>query len=143
MPDGTGAMLGCGRYDMAFDVRVSYSGPLFDGRAAEAAEAFCRAAEQEVAEEGTRFVHTLLAGSLRHPTGRYQSGIHAEKAGVGWAVRDSMIVYGPWLEGVGSRNSPVTRFPGYFSFRRATAPLQAASVMIAERVLQRFLPRMQ
>lgn len=34
-------------------------------------------------------------------------------------VHDDMSVYGPWLEGQGSRNFPVTRFKGYGSARSA------------------------
>jgi hypothetical protein len=33
-------------------------------------------------------------------------------------------VYGPWLEGVGSRNFPVTRFRGYHAFRVAAQELK-------------------
>lgn len=41
-------------------------------------------------------------------SGRYRSG---------YSVHDSGIVYGPWLEGVGSRNL-TSRFKGYHTFRK-------------------------
>jgi hypothetical protein len=37
-------------------------------------------------------------------------------------VDDSNVIYGPWLEGVGSRNEK-TRFKGYFTFRKAAQKL--------------------
>jgi len=39
-------------------------------------------------------------------------------------VHDSGIVYGPWLEGVGSRNYPVTRFKGYSTFRKVRQEIE-------------------
>lgn len=128
---------------MSYSYNVTYSGPLFDGRAAQAVDAACRAIEQEVAQEGARFVQSFLGTVLKHPTGYYQSQISAKPAGMGWLVHDSNVIYGPWLEGVGSRNSPVTRFPGYFTFRKVTPVLNRASTQIAERVMDRFIPRME
>jgi hypothetical protein len=43
---------------------------------------------------------------LQHPTGYYQSKITVERAGTGYRVTDQGVVYGPWLEGTGSRNAP-------------------------------------
>ena len=60
------------------------------------------------------------------------------------SVNDAGIIYGWWLEGIGSRNFPVTRFRGYFSFKRAAATLRVQAPKIAERLLrQRYLERLQ
>jgi hypothetical protein len=52
-------------------------------------------------------------------------------------VHDDGVIYGPWLEGTGSRNAPVTRFPGYGSFRRASQQLDREIGGIADRILTR------
>lgn len=49
-------------------------------------------------------------------------------------------MYGPWLEGTGSRNR-TTRFKGYFGFRRASDEIQLSVERIAEVTLQPFTAR--
>lgn len=123
---------------MDFDVRVSSHGPVFDGRADAAATAFVSDAEREVAKQGVDDVRQALHHVLRNPTGYYESRIQTE----GNRVADGNVIYGPWLEGVGSRNKS-TRFKGYFTFRRVTQILRAKSSKVAERVLPKYLGRMQ
>lgn len=116
-------------------------GPLFNGRAAVAVRAFCSAAEEDIAEEGLRLVRSELSDVLQHPTGRYQSRLHVEQRSGDSIVTDGGVVYGPWLEGTGSRNR-TTRFKGYMTFRRMRQRLQGRAAPIAERTLPRFLRRM-
>ena len=97
-----------------------------------------RHAEGEIAEEGAQMVRTNLTSVLRHPTGYYRSHVRAE----GSVVQDGGVIYGPWLEGTGSRNR-TTRFKGYWTFRRTTQQLQAASGRIAERELAPYVRRLQ
>jgi hypothetical protein len=123
-------------------VDVDYSGPIFDGRAAAAVTAFCHAAEHDIAQRGVNLVHAALGTSLRHPTGYYESHVVSDRSGSGYEVTDGGVVYGPWLEGVGSRNR-TTRFKGYASFRRASATLDREAEGVAERTLPPYLARMQ
>jgi hypothetical protein len=95
---------------------ITVNGPLFDGRAARAAEDFCDDWERDYTQEAERAVHQRLDGVLRHPTGNYQAHIQTRRDGDGYTVDDSRIIYGPWLEGTGSRNR-TTRFKGYSTFR--------------------------
>jgi hypothetical protein len=118
------------------------TGPLTDGRAAEAARAFTHAAEDQIAQDGVDMVHAALHEVLRHPTGYYESHIRADNLGADPVIDDGGVIYGPWLEGVGSRNR-TTRFKGYFTFRRVTQQLQSRAGEIAERVLPEYLRRMQ
>jgi len=53
----------------------------------------------------------------------------------GWP--GSGLVYGPWLEGVGSRNA-TTRFKGYFSMRKAANSVAAKAKAIAQPVIDTF-----
>ncbi len=120
---------------------VHVSGPLFDGRADAAVTAFLDDAKQAVAGQGSSNVHRNLDTSIRHPTPYYETQIMVERQGNDVVVHDRGVIYGPWLEGVGSRNRS-TRFRGYFSFRRATQALRKQAPAIVERVLRRYLGRM-
>lgn len=50
-------------------------------------------------------------------TGHYRQNIHGRVQHLTGRIDDGGVVYGPWLEGTGSRNAS-TRFKGYRSFRR-------------------------
>jgi hypothetical protein len=126
-----------------FDVRVNShgSGPWVSGRAGRALHDYSDDVEYQVAREGERMVHQRLRQVLRHPTGYYESKISVDRAGDSYKVHDGRVVYGPWLEGTGSRNSPVTRFPGYFTFRRVKGLLDRRARGIAQELLARYRSR--
>jgi hypothetical protein len=125
---------------ISFDVDIDTHGPIFDGRAAAAAHAFVRAAEEEIADTGVELVKAELGRVIRNPSSPpyYQNQIRAERS----QITDGGVIYGPWLEGVGSRNR-TTRFKGYFTFRRVGQRLDRQAKFIAERVLPKYLRRMQ
>ena len=56
-------------------------------------------------------------------------------------LTDGGVVYGPWLEGVGSRNA-TTRFKGYSSFRKTGDYLRGAIKGIAQKVVKRLAGRL-
>ena len=58
------------------------------------------------------------------------------RGGLQGVVHDSGIIYGPWLEGVSSRND-ATRFKGYRMFRNAVQDLNR----IAPTILRRHLTK--
>jgi hypothetical protein len=62
---------------------------------------------------------------------RREYGSHVVSDG-GW----SGPVYGPWLEGIGSRNAPVTRFRGYHAFRKASEALQRRIAGMGDRIFR-------
>ncbi|TDC47641.1 hypothetical protein E1281_25920 [Actinomadura sp. KC345] len=128
---------------IGFDVDVERHGPIFDGRAQAAARQMARATEEELAEVAVNLVVSELGRVLQHPTGYYQSQIQTDRATGGTRVTDGGVVYGPWLEGVGSRNAPVTRFRGYSTFRRIHTRVDRQAKHIAERVMPRYLRRME
>lgn len=106
------------------EVEFRFSGPVFDGRAADAMARLASEAQSEVAKYAEDTWQTFMDASFRHPTGAYQSHVNVARDDKDLVVNDgwpeSRLEYGPWLEGIGSRNSPVTRFPGYFALRRAS-----------------------
>lgn len=103
---------------------------------------FTHAAERDVADEVYDTVQGNMHASFRAPTGRYWNRVHIERGDGGHVVTDGGVVYGPWLEGVGSRNN-TTRFKGYSSFRRATQRIDGRADEIAERTLPPYLARME
>ena len=127
---------------MPLSVDVHAHGPVFDGRAAHDVTLFLEAAVKAVAEEGEKDVKGRLQGSLRHPTGYYVSNVSVDPRGrTDRVINDSGVIYGPWLEGTGSRNA-TTRFKGYHSFRKATQQLDAKARGIAYRVLDTYVRMM-
>jgi hypothetical protein len=117
------------------------SGPIFNASAE--VDKMLRDIENAIAQRGLELVQANLAGSLRHPTGYYQSHINVRREETASVVNDTGdVIYNYWLEGTGSRNSPVTRFPGYFSFQRAQLELDAQAIQIATPVVEQFVAEM-
>lgn len=127
-----------------FQIRVNTnaSGPMFDGRAARAAAEYTDQVQYRIATTAEDMVRARLRTVLRNPTGYYESRIAVERSGPGYRVHDGGVIYGPWLEGTGSRNSPVTRFPGYATFRRTKALIDRQAPGIARDLLRRYVRRM-
>ncbi|MES2211352.1 MAG: hypothetical protein V4515_14410 [Chloroflexota bacterium] len=125
------------------DIDGSVSGPLTDGRALRAHDEYVQDVAKVVARRGERIVVSLLKGSIKHPSPHYWNTIHIEPTGAsGWTVTDRNSVYGPWLEGTGSRNRARPGFPGYHSFRKAGEMLDGLAGNIAEDNLRLYIPRM-
>lgn len=122
-------------------VEVDVSGPIFDGRALAAVDAFLEDAKDEVGAQASAEVHLILDRSIRHPTPYYETQVHVERAGMDRSVNDRGVVYGAWLEGVGSRNL-TTRFKGYHAFRIATAVVEQRVEELVQPALRRHLPEM-
>src|SRR3954447_912367 len=113
------------------ETRVECTGPLFYGITETAVEIGVHEAKHKVAEEAVNMIHHRLGEVLQHPTGYYESRIVTNRGIVEDRVTDSGVVYGPWLEGVSSRNS-ATRFKGYATFRKVSQALEIKAEVIAE-----------
>lgn len=135
--------MGEGGDRLMISIRTESHGPVFDGRASVAARDFAEALSEDVAEDGRRKVQQNLKGSLRHPTGYYQSHVRVEaRSSLVHVVTDNGVVYGPWLEGTGSRNQ-TTRFKGYASFRRAVQATEAGVDSKATEDFRKYKSRME
>jgi hypothetical protein len=102
---------------------VIVTGRFFDVAAADAdvKEAMVEINET-IAHEVFDVWNDYLATSFQYQTGEYLSGNRVEPREDTWVVHDDIDKpYGPWLEGVGSRNAPVTSFEGYHALARAHA----------------------
>lgn len=126
------------------EVHTRVHGPIFDGRALVALDDYAQAVVDDVAAQGYQDVRLTLHRVLKHPTGYYESQIRDRPIGaLTHVLYDNRVIYGAWLEGVGSRNAPVTRFEGYFTFRRVAQHLDRKAKPIAERTLHRYIGRMR
>ena len=94
--------------------------------------------KEEVADYGVFLVLMRLGQVLREPTGYYESRIRKERQTDNWMVTDSGVVYGPWLEGTGSRNQ-ISRFKGYRTFQMTKRELDQKKVSIAQPIVDRFI----
>jgi hypothetical protein len=130
---------------VADEVKVTAAGPLFDGRAQTAVARYVDDARDTIAARGEELVLAELGMVLRHPTGYYEGEITTDRVAADTdRVSDGGVVYGPWLEGTGSRNAPVTRFSGYGHWRRTKETLADEAPGIAAQLLQaRYLPEMR
>lgn len=101
---------------------------------------FQRDATMDVADEGVRMVRVTLSQVLKHPTGRYEASIRAREQPFDTAMVDGMgTIYAWWLEGLGSRNAPVTRFPGYWTMKRTTPQLAGRAEQLVQPAMERFV----
>jgi hypothetical protein len=133
---------------MLVSTTVHVSGPFFDGRTGNAINGAVKDMEREVAQWGYNMVHARLRRVLKHPTGYYQSFIQTERKvdsteiNDGWPTSGTPV-YGPWLEGTGSRNFPETRFKGYRTFRLVAQRMNAQVGPKADRILRQRLVGMK
>lgn len=122
-------------------VEVTLTGPLLDGRAGPILTAMGLEMQTDIAQQGFADVMGNLNASIRNPTPYYETQIVVQDRADDLIVHDRGVVYGPWLEGVGSRNQS-TRFKGYSSFRRAFQSLEKRAPALAERVVQRYIEQL-
>lgn len=116
-------------------------GPLFDGRAAAAMHQYIPAMVEEVGQAAESLVRDGT-GVFKNPTGAYESRITWDRSSATYGmVTDHNSVYGPWLEGVGSRNS-TSRFKGYHLWRKGYQQAERVADRIAERLMGRYIRRM-
>lgn len=126
---------------VSLNVRVTRRGPLVDGTAPRHIRRAVDNIEAEVARYAKDQVDQRLNQVLRTQTPYYRTRISAVRSGGDWEVVDGGVIYGPWLEGTGSRNR-TTRFKGYFTFRYVGQLVQRNADRIAERVLRPILARL-
>jgi hypothetical protein len=120
---------------------VHVSGPLFDGRAIAAVDAFVEDAKRDVAAQAYSEWMSNLNRSIRHSTPYYETQITVTQRGADQVVHDRGVIYGRYLED-GYHGDKPTRFRGYYSRDRAVATLEPKVGRIVEDTLHRHIGRM-
>lgn len=119
---------------------ATVSGPFF--RTAPAViRAMCDDIEHTVGAQALSEVHNILNAKIQNPTPYYETQIRITNQRDSVVVDDRGVIYGPWLEGIGSRNG-ATRFKGYHAFRRATQIVEKQALPLANRVVGRWIGRL-
>ena len=132
---------------MNADIKVELSGPLFDARAPKALRDAASGALREMVEEGESFLMETLRPAPAgvyisgESTGNYRRNVSSRTQGMTAVISDGGVVYGPWLEGISSRNA-ASRFKGHASFRRAGQHVARLSKKIAEKYIFRAVRKM-
>lgn len=116
-------------------------GALLKGRGKQVVDNMCQEIEEDLAQQLLNEVKTRLHGNLKHPTGYYESRVQTSNQGDLVEVTDGGVVYGPWLEGTGSRNSK-TRFKGYHTFRETTQAMDKKAGNEADRVVSKGMGKL-
>lgn len=122
------------------DVETQRAGPLFNGRLEWQIAQAANDAEKQVATLGASMVRSRLNVVLKTQTPIYRFKVIAEPTPPGWTIHDQGMIYGPWLEGTGSRNA-TTRFKGYRTFRIITSELNRRATAIGSAVVAKWIGR--
>lgn len=149
------------------NLSVKMHGSVFDGLAAEEAHRFAMKVEDALGDIAVTRIRAYLplqymylghnggtpyANPVPPDAGRLEASVQAERMRSDLVqVNDSNILYGPWIEGIHpgnfvvtphNRNPPPRRFPGYFTFRKVAAMVEADSGPLAEAWLPPYLAAM-
>lgn len=127
--------------DFQIRVNATRTGPFRDGRFQRAASDYSDQLQYAVALHGEELVDRRLNQVLKKQTPYYRTRITVRRARGGYEVTDQGVIYGPWLEGTGSRNYPATRFRGYATFRRIKPIVDRDANRIAIQLLNRYQAR--
>lgn len=123
-------------------IEVRKRGPVLDGSAGRILESMGKEAEEDVAQKAYDTIHQIMGASFRNPSGYYESRVTVSNQGDSMVLSDSGVVYGPWLEGIGSRNGR-SRFKGYHMFRRTTQAIEAEAAKDVDATIGRNMGRLQ
>lgn len=123
---------------------VSFRGPLFDGRAAKAANDFCVKFAEGYADDVNEELKRQFARKFKNPTGRYARRVRARRVGKGVSqVTGNVTPYGAWLEGTSPRNRK-SSFKGYGSFRVVAPRMERRAQAVANAEFRmKYLRRMK
>lgn len=135
-----------------FTIDAKFDGALFDRRAKAIVEDAVEDTIRELVMIGERLakeraIEVVYSVGGAHPeqyrpTGRWLNSLHGEMHGPhSGTVDDSNLVYGPWLEGVSSRNA-ATRFKGYATFRHVHGQLEQRADDVLDKHVKRAIQRL-
>lgn len=128
-------------------IKVTMTGPLWDGQAQAAAREWGQATVLEVGAQGTAIIKSKAARmnkSGRGTTGAAAGHVTMDPAGNGVLIQgrsEAGVTWWPWLEGTSKRNQS-TSFGGYHTFRRTRLILAKRWRRIAQERLAQFIGQM-
>lgn len=123
-------------------VELQRKGPIAEGRGPKIVNLMCDDVADELGQLVFDAVKARLSQVLVHPTGYYESRVTHERSHDAFRVSDGGVIYGPWLEGTGSRNGR-SKFKGYATFRRVTDQINREAEGDADRVIGKDLGKLE
>lgn len=125
---------------------VTMSGPVFDGRGDDLIDRMCTDIQTTVGDQAFVEFETNLELNIKHSGPIYQSFVQVSDLDGARVVNDGYgqtndLQYGLWLEGIGSRNFPVTSFRGYHALRDAFESTEAQVEELAEPIIEEYVDR--
>jgi hypothetical protein len=139
---------------MNISVQVATQGPLFTRAAADQMVKAVDSATRELVQKGEQrlaeqlrprsagvYLSVAQAGRGKASTGNYRRNISTEFKNMSAIIYDGNVVYGPWLEGISSRNGS-SRFKGYGVYRQTASHLQKISRDIYDAHARHWAKRM-
>ena len=137
---------------MRLETKINMEGPIFTGGAARKFRGALEGAVKELVEAGEgrlleqlrpRPAGVFLSVAEAGPrTGNYRRTISIQVNNLNGIITDGGVVYGPWLEGISSRNGAPPRFPGYSTFRRLNDWLNERSKPVFQGHVKSWVRRM-
>jgi hypothetical protein len=127
---------------MSRAIEIVATGPIVTGRAGPIVTQMLEEAQREVAAQASADVHGFMNATFKNPTPYYETQVNTAQRGRDLVVNDRNIVYGPWLEGVGSRNK-TSRFKGYANWRRTFQGLAPKVQPLIDAAVRRFMSRLE
>ena len=139
---------------MNLSMKVATQGPLFTRAAADKMAKAVNSATRELVQKGEQrlaeqlrprpagvYLSVEQAGPGKASTGNYRRNISTEFKNMSAIIYDGNVVYGPWLEGIGSRNA-TSRFKGYGVYRQTASYLGKISRGIYDAHVRHWAKRM-
>jgi len=126
--------------------KITMTGPLFDGRAPRAAQAYTETLAAEIGAIGQTWIKldTERMTKSGSNTGAAAEGVMLNGSGmtftISGGIRKGEFDW-PWLEGTSKRNQS-TGFRGYKSFRRTRLRMRKAIPPYARQLLGKFIAEM-
>ncbi len=120
------------------ELTLDEHGAFLEGRGGPVVRQFFEDAKQLVGKAGEDRVKERVARRAKHPTGAYAGAVKTFDFKKGRTIQAEypQVLYGPWLEGVSTRNVS-TRFRGYRMYRLTRTWLRRNYMTLIQDLLTR------
>lgn len=120
---------------------LTESGQFFSGDPAAGIRSTADEWTRTLAVTGAADIRATQNATFRTQTPHARLQTEARREAPGWMIWDQRLIYGPWLEGTGSRNR-TSRFKGYGIWRAAVGKINSRAVAIGQPIVARWCGRM-